>query len=383
MTTSAISPGGAVESTPLLSVARQRYAIHSPSEASTTSEYTPQADLVDITKDRYDLSTFKGRLLHFASVTSPLTLLASNAELKAAQETVASYEAKFPANRTTGTFMVPRSEAERYWKAKQLVDSSVHPDTGEVILLPFRMAAFVPTNLLVVGGMLMPNPSLAGIVFWQWVNQSLNVAVNYSNANKSVPMNMKEVGLAYAAATTSAVGIAVGMSRGVPKLRVSPGVKGVLTSLVPFVSVASAGIVNISCMRWKEIKDGVGVYIRDAEGNRHHVGDSSKAGQRAVAMTAASRLTFTWCGFAVPTLILPPLALKFLQRARVIPASGALTRAVDLTLIGTSLLVFLPPAIATFPQVAKTSPQTLEPKFHHLTDPQANPITQVEFNKGL
>ncbi len=290
MTTSAISPGGAVESTPLLSVARQRYAIHSPSEASTTSEYTPQADLVDITKDRYDLSTFKGRLLHFASVTSPLTLLASNAELKAAQETVASYEAKFPANRTTGTYLVPRSEAERYWKAKQLVDSSVHPDTGEVILLPFRMAAFVPTNLLVVGGMLMPNPSLAGIVFWQWVNQSLNVAVNYSNANKSVPMNMKEVGLAYAAATTSAVGIAVGMSRGVPKLRVSPGVKGVLTSLVPFVSVASAGIVNISCMRWKEIKDGVGVYIRDAEGNRHHVGDSSKAGQRAVAMTAASRV---------------------------------------------------------------------------------------------
>ncbi len=74
-----------------------------------------------------------------------------------------------------------------------------------MILLPFRMAAFVPTNLLVVGGMLMPNPSLAGIVFWQWVNQSLNVAVNYSNANKSVPMNMKEVGLAYAAATTSAV----------------------------------------------------------------------------------------------------------------------------------------------------------------------------------
>jgi hypothetical protein len=90
-----------------------------------------------------------------------------------------------------------------------------------------------------------------------------------------------------------------------------------------------------------------------------------------------------WSGFAVPTLILPPLALKFLQRARVIPASGALTRAVDLTLIGTSLLVFLPPAIATFPQVAKTSPQTLEPKFHHLTDPEGNPITQVEFNKGL
>lgn len=291
MSASAISTpiGSAVETTPLLTVARHRYNVDSVAE-SGTSEYTPESDMVDITKDRYDLTTFKGRLLHFASVTSPLTLLASNAELKSAQELVKSYEAKFPANRTTGTFFVPRSEAQKFWKAKQLVDSSVHPDTGEAILLPFRMAAFVPTNLLVVGGMLMPNPTLASIVFWQWINQSLNVAVNYSNANKSVPMNMKEVGLAYAAATTSAVGIAVGMSRGVPKLKVSPGVRGVLTSLVPFVSVASAGIVNISCMRWKEIKDGVGVYIRDQEGNRHQIGDSSKAGQRAVAMTAASRV---------------------------------------------------------------------------------------------
>lgn len=380
MSTSAISvpSGAAVETTPLLTVARHRYNVHSVAESSASSEYTPESDMVDITKDRYDLSTFSGRLQHFASVTSPLTLLASNSELKAAQELVSAYESKFPSNRTTGTYFVTRQEAAKYWKAKQLVDSSVHPDTGEVILLPFRMAAFVPTNLLVVGGMLLPNPSLASIVFWQWVNQSLNVAVNYSNANKSVPMNMQEVGLAYAAATTSAVGIAVGMSRGVPKLKVSPGVKGVLTSLVPFVSVASAGIVNISCMRWKEIKDGVGVYIRDQDGNRHHIGDSSKAGQRAVAMTAASRVLTN-----IPTLILPPLALRFLQRTKVIPTSGALTRVVDLAMIGTSLLVFLPPAIATFPQVAKINPNQLETKFHHLTDQQGNPITEVEFNKGL
>ncbi|SOV02426.1 related to Probable mitochondrial transport protein FSF1 [Ustilago sp. UG-2017a] len=380
MSTSAISvpsTSATVETTPLLTVARHRYNVHSVAE-STSTEYTPESDMVDITKDRYDLSTFRGRLMHFATVTSPLTLLASNAELKAAQEHVTTIESKFPSNRTTGEYYVTRQEAQKYWKAKQLVDSSVHPDTGEVILLPFRMAAFVPTNLLVVGGMLMPNPTLASIVFWQWVNQSLNVAVNYSNANKSVPMNMKEVGLAYAAATTSAVGIAVGMSRGVPKLKVSPGVKGVLTGLVPFVSVASAGIVNISCMRWKEIKDGVGVFIRDADGNRYQIGESSKAGQRAVAMTAASRVLTN-----IPTLILPPLALRFLQRTKVIPVSGPLTRAVDLAMIGTSLLVFLPPAIATFPQVAKIDPKQLETKFHNLTYPEGRPITQVEFNKGL
>ncbi len=46
-------------------------------------------------------------------------------------------------------------------KLKFLVlDSTIHPDTGEKILLPFRMASFVPTNLIVVAGMLIPKPTV-------------------------------------------------------------------------------------------------------------------------------------------------------------------------------------------------------------------------------
>ena len=29
-----------------------------------------------------------------------------------------------------------------------VVNSSIHPDTGEAVPLPFRMSAFVPTNLV-------------------------------------------------------------------------------------------------------------------------------------------------------------------------------------------------------------------------------------------
>ena len=46
------------------------------------------------------------------------------------------------------------------WNAKKLLDSTIHPDTGERILLPFRMASFVPTNVAIVAGMLRPNPSV-------------------------------------------------------------------------------------------------------------------------------------------------------------------------------------------------------------------------------
>jgi hypothetical protein len=42
--------------------------------------------------------------------------------------------------------------------------------------------------------MLMPNPSLRSVIFWQWANQTLNVAVNFSNANKSIEMTPQEIG---------------------------------------------------------------------------------------------------------------------------------------------------------------------------------------------
>jgi hypothetical protein len=31
-------------------------------------------------------------------------------------------------------------------------------------------------------GMLLPNPSLKSVIFWQWANQTLNVAVSFSTS---------------------------------------------------------------------------------------------------------------------------------------------------------------------------------------------------------
>ncbi|CAG8641201.1 2167_t:CDS:2, partial [Scutellospora calospora] len=72
-------------------------------------------------------------------------------------------------------------EKDQKQKNKEFIEGllSVHPDTSEPIFLPFRMSCFVPTNLVVVAGMLMSNPSMKSIIFWQWVNQSINVAINY------------------------------------------------------------------------------------------------------------------------------------------------------------------------------------------------------------
>ncbi|SCZ95292.1 BZ3500_MvSof-1268-A1-R1_Chr11-2g03410 [Microbotryum saponariae] len=316
-----------------------------------------------------------GRLKHFASITSPLTLLASSTELANAQRFLREYQDGVGEGRKAWG----KEEEYGLWKKKQLVESSIHPDTGLPVPLPFRLSAFVPTNLLIVGGMLMPNPTIKSVIFWQFANQSLNVAVNYSNANKSISMTNAEIAKAYASATIASCTIAVGLTSLVPRLRsLAPSTRMLLGKLVPFVAVASAGCVNIGLMRWKEIRDGISIYKpKDAVTGRvsdEVLGKSSIAGKYAIGQTAASRVLTN-----IPTLILPPLIITLLERRGAFdrPNGKRLSTALNLGLIGLSLLVFLPPAIAVFPQRGAVSPKKLEEKYHDL------PYDHVEFNKGL
>ncbi|EEY16523.1 conserved hypothetical protein [Verticillium alfalfae VaMs.102] len=69
------------------------------------------------------------------------------------------------------------------WQAKKIVDSTLHPDTGEAVFLPFRMSSFVLSNLIVTAGMLQPGLGNGGTIAWQVVNHSLKLAINSANAN--------------------------------------------------------------------------------------------------------------------------------------------------------------------------------------------------------
>lgn len=166
-----------------------------------------------------------------------------------------------------------------------MVESSLHPDNHEPIPVPFRLSAFVPTNLVIATGLLLPNPSLVSIVGWQWANQTLNVCVNYANANKSTSLSTGELATAYVAATVTSVGLAVGLGRLAKNLAAG----SMLGRFVPFVAVASAGCVNVGLMRGKEIRDGIDVFAPNAE-SPESLGKSKVAGMYAVGQTAASRV---------------------------------------------------------------------------------------------
>ncbi|KAK3081013.1 putative alpha-isopropylmalate carrier, partial [Coniosporium uncinatum] len=164
---------------------------------------------------QHDLSTYWGRVKHSANISDPRTLLTSSAGLEHAKQVVTAYK--------TGKL---REATPDFWKAKKTVDSTLHPDTGQPVFLPFRMSCFVISNLVVTAGMLTPGLGTLGTLGWQITNQSLNVAINSANANKSTPLSTETMVKSYFLAVGASCSVALGLNALVPRLKnLSPTAK--------------------------------------------------------------------------------------------------------------------------------------------------------------
>jgi tricarboxylate carrier len=238
------------------------------------------------------------------------------------------------------------------------------------------MSCFVLSNLVVTAGMLTPNLKTRGILFWQITNQSLNVAINTSNANKSHPLSTTQLLTSYAVAVSASCGVAIGLNSTVPRLKsLAPNTRVLLSRLIPFAAVASAGALNVFLMRRSEIVNGIDVYAVGKDGEKGEaVGRSKKAAVIAVSETALSRVIN-----ATPIMVLPPLVLLRLQKTALLTRNPRLTLPVNLGLIlGTSLFA-LPIALGLFPSKQRIGVGWVEDEFKEKLGPDG----EVEFNRGL
>lgn len=331
----------------------------------------------ELPTSQYDLSTYWGRVRHSADISDPRMLLVNQAGLEHAKALIAGYKQG----------KIGEMNAE-LWKAKKIVDSTLHPDTGEPVFLPFRMSSFVLSNLVVTAGMLTPGLGTTGTLLWQIANQSLNVAINNANANKSTPLSVSKITQSYFLAVGASCSVALGLNALVPRLkRVSPAAKTVLTRLVPFAAVASAGALNVFLMRGEEIRQGIDVYPVLSEADKAKLaaegksesavpslGKSKKAATLAVSETAISRVLNS-----SPIMVIPPLVLVRLQKQDWLQKNPRLTLPVNLGLIlGTSLFA-LPLALAAFPQRQSVDASSLEEEFWA----KGGDGGKVVFNRGI
>ncbi|WEW54609.1 Sideroflexin FSF1 [Emydomyces testavorans] len=328
----------------------------------------------DLPASRHDLSTYWGRVKQAAEISDPRTLFVSSAGLENAKRLLASYKDGHI------TAMTPE-----IWHAKKIVDSTLHPDTGEPVFLPFRMSCFVLSNLIVTAGMLTPGLGTTGTLLWQITNQSLNVAINNANANKSTPLSTSSMVKSYLLAVSASCSVALGLNSLVPRLRrLSPNTRLVLGRLVPFAAVATAGALNVFLMRGEEIRKGIDIYPvlteeekakREKDGREiQSLGKSKKAATLAVGETALSRVLN-----ATPIMVLPPLILVRLQRMSWLKLRPRLVLPLNLGLIFTTSIFALPLALGAFPQQQAISVSKLEEEFWG----RGGKDGFVEFNRGI
>ncbi|OJJ87869.1 sideroflexin family transporter [Aspergillus glaucus CBS 516.65] len=328
----------------------------------------------ELPASQYDLSTYWGRVRHSADIADPRMMFVSSSGLENAKNLITSYKQS----------QIPNMTPE-LWRAKKVVDSTIHPDTGEPVFLPFRMSSYVLSNLVVTGGMLTPGLKTTGTLLWQITNQSLNVAINSANANKSTPLSVSQIAQSYLMAVSASCSVALGLNALVPRLKnLNPNTRLILGRLVPFAAVSSASALNVFLMRGEEIRQGIDIYpvLSELEKKKREetgeavqsIGKSKKAATLAVGETAISRVLN-----ATPIMVVPPLVLVRLEKTAWLKARPRMVMPINLGVILATSLFALPLALGAFPQRQAISAKSLEEEFWG----KGGLDGQVEFNRGM
>jgi len=313
---------------------------------------------INLDAPRYDQSTYWGRARHFFITTNPLNLMSGPGQLAEAKDKVDRYRRGELSDVTE----------DEIWAAKHLVDSAYHPDTGETMFLPGRMSAQVPFNMTITGCMMTFYKTTPAVVFWQWVNQSFNAVVNYTNRAGDSPIPLSTLGSSYCAATTAALTAALGLNS------LTKNLPPLVGRLVPFCAVAVANSVNIPLMRRSELENGI--MLETSEGDK--IGESLTAAKQGIGMVTASRIAM-----AAPGMVMIPLIMNKLDQRGLFKKYPKANAPLQVFLVGLILTFATPLCCAIFEQKASIAVKDTELSIQEKVRSLADPPELLYYNKGL
>jgi len=233
------------------------------------------------------------------------------------------------------------------------------------------MAGYVPYNGIVCAGCVVASTTVSQL-FFNWLNQSHNAAINYCNRNAATETKTEDIVKSYSAAITAALGVSLGLSIIIQK-RFPKNAAQLMTGIA-FFSSAAASSSNCYIMRSPELASGWP--LTDSNGAVVANGEKSKqAAKVGIMETVLSRVYLTASVFIMPALVanIPIIAA--------LPAtmSGPITGFVTIISFG----IGLPAALAASPQYGVIEVKDLEPAFQGLKDKNGEPIVTLCYNRGL
>ncbi|XP_055698423.1 sideroflexin-1-3 [Phlebotomus papatasi] len=314
---------------------------------------------VNLDEPRYDQSTYLNRAKHFIILTNPLNVFVSSSELDRAAKIVQDYKAEKP---------VEAKSISEIWRAKYIYDSAFHPETGEKMIIIGRMSAQVPMNMLITGCMMTFYRSTPAVVFWQWLNQSFNALVNYTNRSGSSPISNNQLFTSYCLATGGALATALSLNR---LCKTAPPLVG---RLVPLAAVAAANCINIPMMRMQELQQGVELY----DENNNRVGVSVNAAQKGITAVVLSRISM-----AMPGMVFTPMLATFLEKKGVFRRFPWANAPIQTLFCGFCLTFATPLCCALYSQKASIRVDQLEKEVQENVKKISPESQVVYFNKGL
>ena len=304
-----------------------------------------------LTETKFDQTTFYGRWRYFMDLVSPIPLFYSVEKATEYKTILEQYKSG----------QLTKASDEELWYARQVVQSTFHPDTGEPINRLFRFSAFGPANVPIMIGMLLSKKTAFSIPFWQAVNQTYNVGFNYSNRNINSPFTMGQLAFSYVLATSSSVVISTYLDKLITK---RGGTSMMIRTLGPATAVAIAGCFNLMVIRGRELWDGIKVY--DKDGN--FLGMSKQAAYDGLSKTFAIRF-----GMQYPCCFWPVIMVGGMRKMGLYPAAGAGKIGAEVFALCTTLYFVLTSCFASYPQMIESD--MLEP---HLVSPN-----KFYYNRGL
>ena len=136
----------------------------------------------------YELNSYIGRLFHYAKITDfRYKLIFYFRMISYNKHDIENFKQKIKAFEVNPEKFNLKDENvnKELWQAKYAIKSTVNSETGKTLPLVVRMCSFVPVNIPICFGLMCMPATFSNIIFFNFVNQTYNAAMNYSNGSGS------------------------------------------------------------------------------------------------------------------------------------------------------------------------------------------------------